>query len=78
MARNDILFFFLTRYFPCSNEESDDTNCPDTGCSKNQNLPPLSVNSHLHHMSNLQLNMDCGTQTLKLQKLVYSNAIRAD
>ncbi|VVC45376.1 Hypothetical protein CINCED_3A008486 [Cinara cedri] len=53
-----------------SNEESDDTNCPDTGCSKNQNLPPLSVNSHLHHMSNLQLDMDCGTQTLKLQKTV--------
>lgn len=54
-----------------SNEESDDTNCPDPGCSKNQNLPPLSVNSHLHHMSNLQLNMDCGTQTLKLQKYVF-------
>ncbi|XP_060843323.1 puratrophin-1-like isoform X1 [Rhopalosiphum padi] len=53
-----------------SNEESDDTNCPDLGCSKNQSLPPLSVNSHLHHMSNLQLNMDCGTQTLKLQKTV--------
>ncbi|XP_060877232.1 puratrophin-1-like isoform X2 [Metopolophium dirhodum] len=53
-----------------SNEESDDTNCADLGCSKNQSLPPLSVNSHLHYMSNLQLNMDCGTQTLKLQKTV--------
>ncbi|XP_025409795.1 rho guanine nucleotide exchange factor 40-like isoform X2 [Sipha flava] len=53
-----------------SNEESDDTNSPDSGFNKNQSLPPLSVNSHLHHMSNLQLNMDCGTQTLKLQKTV--------
>ncbi|XP_050525448.1 puratrophin-1-like isoform X2 [Daktulosphaira vitifoliae] len=54
-----------------SNEEIDEANCPDPGClSKNQSLPPLSVNSHLHHMSNLQLNMDCGTQTLKLQKTV--------
>ncbi|XP_050423665.1 rho guanine nucleotide exchange factor 40-like isoform X2 [Adelges cooleyi] len=53
-----------------SNEEIDEANCPDPGCNTNQSLPPLSVNSHLHHMSNLQLNMDCGTQTLKLQKTV--------
>jgi hypothetical protein len=60
-----IIFIYLH-----SNEESDDTNSPDSGFNKNQSLPPLSVNSHLHHMSNLQLNMDCGTQTLKLQKWV--------